>query len=252
MPSLIKFSPSWLEHPAHHYRIHLWDDAKPIRALAFAARCGQTAPGIAHLWHMPGTPFPSCAGSMTRPGSEASARVDHGHLNRTFVLPDQIHNYAHNQEWLVRTYNELGRVPEALALASNLISIPQHPDFNTLNKTDATAGFGGNPALGDDGEVGALGRSCRHHGFPMGRAGIASFPRSDPASRRRCRRVRPRPTGTNCGSLALVWRNSRKRILRRLTTKKRTNRARWIPPSSNCVPFNRCSGNQPGCAGLAG
>src|SRR5947209_15632187 len=31
-------------HPAHHYRIHLWDTDKAERALAAAARCGQSAP----------------------------------------------------------------------------------------------------------------------------------------------------------------------------------------------------------------
>jgi hypothetical protein len=41
-------------HPAHHYRIHLWDDEKPARALVSASLCGQTSPGIAHMWHMPG------------------------------------------------------------------------------------------------------------------------------------------------------------------------------------------------------
>ncbi len=32
-------------HPAHHYRIHLWDDEKPARALVAASLCGQTSPG---------------------------------------------------------------------------------------------------------------------------------------------------------------------------------------------------------------
>ena len=42
-------------HPgAHHYRIHLWDGVKPIRAEKSAALYGQAAPGIAHAWHMPG------------------------------------------------------------------------------------------------------------------------------------------------------------------------------------------------------
>jgi len=131
------------DHPAHHYRIHLWDDAKPARALASAARCGQTAPGIAHLWHMPGHTY-----SKTRRfddaawQQEASARVDHVHLASRMLLPDQIHNYAHNQEWLVRTYNELGRAREALALASNLVAIPRHPDFNKLEKKGSSAAFG--------------------------------------------------------------------------------------------------------------
>ena len=42
-------------HPgAHHYRIHLWDGVKPIRAEKSAALYARTAPGIAHAWHMPG------------------------------------------------------------------------------------------------------------------------------------------------------------------------------------------------------
>ena len=39
-------------HPAHHYRIHLWDGQRPIKALGSAALGGQSGPGIAHLWHM--------------------------------------------------------------------------------------------------------------------------------------------------------------------------------------------------------
>ena len=42
-------------HPgAHHYRIHLWDGHKPIRAEKSAALYARTAPMIAHAWHMPG------------------------------------------------------------------------------------------------------------------------------------------------------------------------------------------------------
>src|SRR6185369_460648 len=44
-------------HPIHHYRIHLWNSEKDQRALNSAARCGQSAPAIAHMWHMPGHTF---------------------------------------------------------------------------------------------------------------------------------------------------------------------------------------------------
>ena len=131
------------DHPAHHYRIHLWDDSKPARALGSAARCGQTGPGIAHLWHMPG----HCFSKLKRFDDaawqqEASSRVDNAHLIANLLLPDQIHNYAHNQEWLVRTWNELGRAREAAALAANLIAMPRHPDWNTLAKSGSSASFG--------------------------------------------------------------------------------------------------------------
>jgi peroxiredoxin len=130
-------------HPAHHYRIHLWDQSKPIRALASGAQCGQSAPGIAHMWHMPGHTF----SKLKRPDDaawqqEASTRVDHAYMIRSFILPDQIHNYAHNEEWLVRTYNELGRAKDAVALSRSLIGNPRHPTYNTLDKQSTSASYG--------------------------------------------------------------------------------------------------------------
>ena len=90
-------------HPAHHYRIHLWDEEKAARALVAASLCGQTAPGIAHMWHMPGHIYSKLHRYADAAWQqEASARVDHAHMMRDRVLPDQIHNYAHNNEWLIR------------------------------------------------------------------------------------------------------------------------------------------------------
>ncbi|HEY5313890.1 MAG TPA: alkyl hydroperoxide reductase, partial [Pirellulales bacterium] len=90
------------QHPVHHYRIHLWDNEKPARALESAAKCGPAAPAIAHMWHMPGHTY----SKLTRYADaawqqEASSRVDHAYMMHDFVLPDQIHNYAHNEEWLI-------------------------------------------------------------------------------------------------------------------------------------------------------
>jgi peroxiredoxin/cell division septation protein DedD len=130
-------------HPAHHYRIHLWDQTKPIFALKSGALCGQAAPGIAHMWHMPGHTF----SKLKRPDDaawqqEASTRVDHAYMIRTYILPDQIHNYAHNEEWLTRTFNDLGRAKDAAALARSLIAIPRHPTYNTLDKPSTSASYG--------------------------------------------------------------------------------------------------------------
>ena len=36
-------------HPAHHYRIHLWDYENPEIALQSAAMCGPSLPDIAHM-----------------------------------------------------------------------------------------------------------------------------------------------------------------------------------------------------------
>ena len=125
-------------HPAHHYRIHLWDgekDESAIRAVPSASKSGQSSPGVAHQWHMAGHTFnklkryPDMAWQQ-----EASVRVDNSQLMADRLLPDHIHNYAHNSEWLVQTYNYIGQVNRAVDLCVNMIEMPRHPGFNTLDK----------------------------------------------------------------------------------------------------------------------
>lgn len=128
-------------HPSHHYRIHLWDGQKPERALASAARCGQSAPGIAHMWHMSGHTYSELKRFHDAVyQQEASARVDHAHMIRDRVLPDQIHNYAHNNEWLIRNFLAVGRVDDAMSLAKNMIRLPRHPTYNSLKKGSSRYG----------------------------------------------------------------------------------------------------------------
>jgi peroxiredoxin len=128
-------------HPAHHYRIHLWDSEKAENALASAALCGQSSPGIAHMWHMPGHIY-----SKTKRyedacfQQEASARVDHAHMMRDRVLPDQIHNFAHNNEWLIRDMIFVGRMRDAIDLAKNMCELPRHPKYNTPNRGSSNFG----------------------------------------------------------------------------------------------------------------
>lgn len=122
-------------HPVHHYRIHLWDSQRPKNALASAANCGPSSPGIAHMWHMPGHIYSKLKRYDDAAWQqEASARVDHAHMIRTRLMPDQIHNFAHNNEWLVRNLIYTGRVQAALDLSRNLVSLPRHPKFNSLSK----------------------------------------------------------------------------------------------------------------------
>jgi len=119
-------------HPCHHYRIHLWDDERPQNALESAARCGQSAPAIAHMWHMSGHIFSDLQRYADAAWQqEASARVDHAYMLRDHILPDQIHNYAHNNEWLIRDLGHIGRVRDALRLSRNMVEIPRHPKYNT-------------------------------------------------------------------------------------------------------------------------
>jgi len=122
-------------HPgAHHYRIHLWDGAKPARAEKSAALYGKTAPGIAHAWHMPGhtyTEMKRYADAAYQ--QEASARVDHGYMTRERVMPFEIHNYAHNNQWLVTSLSHVGRARDAVSVARNLVEQPRDPTKNGKN-----------------------------------------------------------------------------------------------------------------------
>jgi peroxiredoxin len=122
-------------HPgAHHYRIHLWDGEKPDRALSSVPLYGPSAAGIAHAWHMPGHIY----SKLKRYGEaaeqqEASARVDHLQMIRDRTMPYQIHNYVHNNQWLMQDLGYVGRVREAVAVGDNLIEIPRHPKLNKVS-----------------------------------------------------------------------------------------------------------------------
>jgi peroxiredoxin len=136
-------------HPAHHYRVHLWDDERPKRALESAARCGQSSPGIAHMWHMPGHTYSKVQRYHDAAWQqEAGSRVDHAYMIRDRVLPDQIHNYAHNEEWLVTDLIYIGRVGDALELSKNLIAHPRHPKYNGM-KSERASNWNGRRRLMD-------------------------------------------------------------------------------------------------------
>ncbi len=121
-------------HPVHHYRIHLWDfDAGRPYALDSAAACGEAEAGIAHMWHMCGHTYSGLRRYEDAAWcQEASARVDHAHQSSAGLLPDQIHNYAHNNQWLVENLIFLGRARHALRVARDMVELPRHPRWNTL------------------------------------------------------------------------------------------------------------------------
>ena len=120
------------DHPgAYHYQIHLWDHAKAERALPAAARYAPSAPGIAHAWHMPGhtyTELKRYADAAYQ--QEGSARVDHAAMLRDRIMPWEIHNYAHNNQWLATSLAHVGRAREAIAVARNLVEQPRDPVKN--------------------------------------------------------------------------------------------------------------------------
>jgi len=122
-------------HPgAHHYRIHLWDHAKAARAEKAAALYAKAAPGIAHAWHMPGhtyTELKRYADAAYQ--QEGSARVDHAYMIRDRIMPFEIHNYAHNNQWLATSLSHVGRARDAVAVARNLVEQARDPQKNGPN-----------------------------------------------------------------------------------------------------------------------
>lgn len=122
-------------HPgAHHYRIHLWDSSKAARAERSAATYAKTAPGIAHAWHMPGHTYTNLKRYADAAyQQEGSARVDHAYMIRDRVMPFEIHNYAHNNQWLSTSLSHVGRAREAIAVARNLVEQPRDPQKNGPN-----------------------------------------------------------------------------------------------------------------------
>jgi peroxiredoxin len=134
-------------HPVHHAIIHLWNNEADRRALDSAAKCGQGSPGIAHMWHMPGHTYSTLHRYDDAAWQqEAAARVDHAYMIRNRVLPDQIHNYAHNNDWLVKNLSYLGRVREAIDLAKNMVELPRHPKYNTLSRSRGPDSTNATPA----------------------------------------------------------------------------------------------------------
>jgi len=124
-------------HPVHHARIHIWNYKKDERALNSAARCGQSAPAIAHMWHMPGHTYSQHKRYDDAAWQqEASARTDHAYMMAARILPDQIHNFAHNNQWLCTDLLYCGRVRDAIELARNMVELPRHPKYNTLNRRE--------------------------------------------------------------------------------------------------------------------
>ncbi len=130
-------------HPAHHYLIHLWDKEKAVRALDSAHLLADTAPAIAHMWHMPGHIYSQLHRYEDSAWCQmASARIDHQQMMETRILPDQIHNYVHNQEWLIRNHHRLGGAREATAVARALLANPRHPTLNSPQNRKSSVHFG--------------------------------------------------------------------------------------------------------------
>lgn len=155
-------------HPAHHYRVHLWDQEQGERALVSASKIGDSAPGIAHQWHMAGHIYAKVHRHAEAAWQQmASGRVDHAHMMRDRVMPFLIHNYGHNQEWLASSLSYQGRTDAALDVATNLAELPRHPKRNRITVGDDIAGLarGRLVEICEDHELWAEAIALEHDGY---------------------------------------------------------------------------------------
>jgi peroxiredoxin len=129
-------------HPIHHAVIHIADSTNTFRrGLVSAGKCGDTAPSIGHMWHMPThiyaslKRYPEAAWQL-----EAAMRTEHARMIHDHSVPSQVHLYAHNNEWLVRMLLHLGRVHDARQIAMQMMDLPRHPLFNAVEPPEAESG----------------------------------------------------------------------------------------------------------------
>jgi peroxiredoxin/tetratricopeptide (TPR) repeat protein len=121
-------------HPVHHAVIHIADGTSTYRrGLDSASKCGEAAPSIGHMWHMPThiysalKQYPKAAWQL-----EACLRTNNARTMHDHVAPYQVELYAHDNEWLVRMLLHLGRVNDARRVSMEMIDLPRHPLFNVL------------------------------------------------------------------------------------------------------------------------
>jgi peroxiredoxin len=129
-------------HPINHAVIHICNlTSTESRAIDSADHCGDSAPSIGHMWHMPTHiyftlhRYPQAAWQL-----EASIRTEHARQMHDRVIPDQSIFYAHNNEWLVRTLLYMGRANDARRTAMHMIDLPRHPQYNVIEPPDEDEG----------------------------------------------------------------------------------------------------------------
>ncbi|HET6327182.1 MAG TPA: redoxin domain-containing protein [Planctomycetaceae bacterium] len=129
-------------HPINHAVIHICNfTSTESRAIDSADHCGDSAPSIGHMWHMPTHiyftlhRYPQAAWQL-----EASIRTEHARQMHDRVIPDESVFYAHNNEWLVRTLLYMGRAGDARRTAMHMIDLPRHPQYNLIEPPEEDEG----------------------------------------------------------------------------------------------------------------
>lgn len=130
-------------HPAHHYKIHLWNTGKDdFRALDSARASGPAQPRTAHLWHMPAHIFSGTYDHyFAMKQVEIAHRVDHKQMLERRIMPTQVHNYYHNyRDFGLRLTANSGQVREAVRLGATMLKFGrlEHQNSRGAMQTLAT------------------------------------------------------------------------------------------------------------------
>lgn len=122
-------------HPAHHMRIHLWNNgsSESERAFDSAKKLPYVFPFLPHNWHMPAHTFRDLGRFIDAAfATEASMRVDRqmlvrriqGKANQIQVMPYELHNFYHHTDWAISGFESTGRPRKAMQLARELVLLP--------------------------------------------------------------------------------------------------------------------------------
>jgi hypothetical protein len=122
------------EHPAHHYKIHLWNNGnEEFHALDSARASGPAQSHIAHLWHMPAHIF-----TRTRDiyyamrHVDVAHRVDNAQLAQNQLMPTNVHNYYHNfRDFGLNLGANFGQLSEALNRSKAMLEFGRLPHFGS-------------------------------------------------------------------------------------------------------------------------
>ncbi len=114
------------KHPSRHYRLFLWLNQNPQRALEFAADAPLTTPGIPDAWRYAGQIYQACGELHNAvPLFEKAVQLGLQNQPTTFVMPDAVENLVSNYESLIDALTSMGRYEEARAKARELIAFPR-------------------------------------------------------------------------------------------------------------------------------
>lgn len=127
-------------HPAHYYRLKLWEERDPARAAKSLTFAMNTSFASRNTWHLVGR-VEARLGHHRAAATyfEAAARVDHARMAIHRRMPHEVYGYGRNLGQLCESLIQLGRGHDALAFARYMLSLPRHPRDNSASDQDSIA-----------------------------------------------------------------------------------------------------------------